>query len=54
MPERSRARRSGRMMREKHRDVELVAVNKHFINPFSPVRRRHRTGGGNERALQKD
>ncbi len=42
------------MMREKHRDVELVAVNKHFINPFSPVRRRHRTGGGNERALQKD
>ena len=42
------------MMREKHREVELVAVNKHFINPFSPVRRRHRTGGGNERALQED
>ncbi len=42
------------MMRARHRDVELVAVNTHFINPFKPVRRRHRAGSGNERALQKD
>jgi len=27
------------MMREKHPDAELVAVDSHFINPFSSVRR---------------
>lgn len=42
------------MMRNKHAEADLVAVNKHFINPFSPVRQRHRTHGRPESALQKD
>ena len=29
------------LMRAKHPEAELVAVNTHFINPFKPVRRRH-------------
>jgi hypothetical protein len=28
-----------KMMREKHPDAELVAIDSHFINPFSTVRR---------------
>ena len=28
-----------KMMREKHPDAELVAIDSHFINPFSSVRR---------------
>jgi hypothetical protein len=28
-----------KMMREKHPDAELVAVDSHFVNPFSDVRR---------------
>jgi hypothetical protein len=31
------------MMREKHPDAELVAIDSHFINPFSDVRRVSRT-----------
>jgi hypothetical protein len=43
------------LMRAKHPEAELVAVNKHFINPFKPVRRRHhRPVRGPEAALQKD
>ena len=42
------------MMRKGHPEAELVAVNKHFINPFSPVRQRHRAHGRQESALQKD
>ena len=42
------------LMREKHPEAELVAVNKHFINPFKPMRRRHRTARPQETALQKD
>ncbi len=42
------------LMRAKHPEAELVAVNKHFINPFKPVRRRHRTARHDEAALQKD
>ena len=42
------------LMREKHPEAELVAVNKHFVNPFLPVRRRHRTPRHQEAALQKD
>ena len=42
------------LMRDKHPEAELVAVNRHFINPFKPVRRRHRPARGNEAALQKD
>ena len=29
------------MMRAKHREAHLSAVTKHFVNPFSHVRRRH-------------
>jgi hypothetical protein len=29
------------MMRARHREAKLEAVTKHFINPFSAVRRRH-------------
>lgn len=42
------------LMRARHPEAELVAVNTHFINPFKPIRRRDRTGSGNERALQED
>src|ERR1700730_11034998 len=28
-----------KMMREKHPDAELVAIDSHFVNPFSNVRR---------------
>jgi len=28
-----------KMMREKHPDAELVAIDSHFVNPFSDVRR---------------
>jgi hypothetical protein len=28
-----------KMMREKHADAELVAIDSHFVNPFSTVRR---------------
>jgi hypothetical protein len=42
------------LMRAKHPEAELVAVNKHFINPFKPVRRRHRAARSDETALQKD
>jgi len=28
-----------KMMREKHPEAELVAIDSHFINPFSNVRR---------------
>ena len=42
------------LMRKRHPEAELVAVNTHFINPFKPIRRRHHAGSGPERALQKD
>ncbi|MEO7158617.1 MAG: hypothetical protein ABI039_13695 [Vicinamibacterales bacterium] len=42
------------MMRAKHPEAELVAVTKHFVNPFSAVRRRHAARGKREDALQKD
>ena len=42
------------LMRARHPEAELVAVNTHFINPFKPVRRRHAAGNGNDRALQED
>jgi hypothetical protein len=43
------------LMRTKHPEAELAAVDTHFINPFKPVRRRHPHGpGGNQRALQEE
>ena len=41
------------MMRVRHPEAELVAVTKHFVNPFSDLRRRHATRE-RQRALQKD
>ena len=42
------------LMRQKHPEAEFVAVNKHFLNPFRPVRRRHPVPRGREGALQRD
>ena len=42
------------LMRQKHPEAEFVAVNKHFVNPFRPVRRRHHVPHGHESALQRD
>jgi len=43
------------LMRSKHPEAELVAVNTHLINPFKPVRRRHhRAAGGEQRAVQEE
>jgi hypothetical protein len=40
------------MMRERHPEAELVAVDSHFINPFSSVKR-GAEGDGGPRAQQK-
>ncbi len=42
------------LMRTRHQEAEFVAVHKHFINPFRPVRRRHHAPQGHESALQRD
>lgn len=46
------------MMRTRHPEAELVAVDRHFINPFSSVRKRARSRKHNgpkpEEALQGD
>lgn len=44
------------MMRSKHPEAELVAIDRHFINPFSAVRKRARRRGAASRteALQRD
>ncbi len=46
------------MMRTKHPEAGLVAVDRHFINPFSAVRRRARArrhaAAGRREALQRD
>lgn len=42
------------MMRTRHPEAELVAVDKHFINPFSAVTRRRRAANRQTRALQKE
>jgi len=43
------------LMRTKHPEAELVAINTHFINPFQPVRRRHpHKPHGAEQSLQKE
>ena len=41
-------------MRSRHPEAEFVAINKHFVNPFRPVRRRHHAPHGNESILQRD
>ena len=45
------------LMRTKHPEAELAAVDTHFINPFKPVRRRHphsHAPNGAGRALQEE
>lgn len=42
------------LMRSRHPEAELAAVNKHFIHPFKPVRRRQGTEDSQQRALQED
>jgi hypothetical protein len=46
------------MMRDKHPETELVAADKHFINPFSAMRKRARVrrqaAGNPKQLLQKD
>jgi hypothetical protein len=47
-------RRSPRADAPEASRAEFVAVNKHFVNPFRPVRRRHHVPHGHESALQRD
>ena len=46
------------MMRDRHPEAELVAADKHFINPFSAMRKRarvrRRAAGNPKQLLQKD
>jgi hypothetical protein len=42
------------MMRTRHPEAELVAVDRHFINPFSDVARRRRAPRKQPRQLQKE
>lgn len=42
------------MMRTRHPEAELVAVDRHFINPFSAVARRRRAPRKQTRELQKE
>ena len=44
------------MMRARHPEAELVAIDRHFINPFSTLRKRSRkhNGPGRHEALQGD
>ena len=41
------------MMAERHREVEFVAVDRFFLNPFSRIRRESGAGGRDAKALQK-
>ena len=41
------------MMRTRHPEAELVAIDRHFINPFSSVTRRRRATRRQARELQK-
>ena len=42
------------LMRTRHPEAEFVAVNKHFVNPFRPVRRRHHVPHAHDSVLQRD
>jgi len=42
------------MMRERHPESELAAVDRHFINPFSALRRGSGAGRPGDQVLQKD
>jgi hypothetical protein len=42
------------MMRAKHKEAELSAVTKHYINPFSALRRRHHVMRGQGEAGERE
>jgi hypothetical protein len=42
-----------RMMKERHPEAELVAIDSHFINPFSKVSRLGGDGAGAAGTLKK-
>ncbi|MBI2318655.1 MAG: hypothetical protein HYU75_17105, partial [Betaproteobacteria bacterium] len=42
------------MMRARHAEAELIAVDSHFINPFSAVKRRRRASARRTGALPQD
>jgi hypothetical protein len=43
-----------KMMRERHAETAFAAVDRHFINPFSSLRRDQEPAAADGRALQKD
>jgi len=43
-----------KMMRERHPESELAAVDRHFINPFSALKRGLESDRPSDRVLQKD
>ena len=43
-----------KMMRERHPESELVAVDRHFINPFSTLKREPATRPPGDQLLQKE
>ena len=43
-----------RMMRERHPESELAAVDRHFINPFSSLKRGSQTDPPDDQLLQKE
>lgn len=46
--------RINKMMRERHPESELVAVDRHFINPFSTLKREPATRSPGDQLLQKE
>lgn len=43
-----------RMMRERHPESELAAIDRHFINPFSSLKRGSESGPPADQLLQKE
>lgn len=43
-----------KMMRERHPEAELAAVDRHFINPFSAIKRGMESDRPGDRVLQRD
>lgn len=43
-----------KMMRERHPEAELAAVDRHFINPFSAIKRGMESDRPSDRVLQRD
>lgn len=43
-----------KMMRERHPEAELAAVDRHFVNPFSAIKRGMESDRADDRVLQRD